>query len=113
MSQLYGRGVHAYFANDYLTAHARLTAVIQNNTRDPRAYYFRGLAYLEMNREEQARLDFQKAGELEAADSNVFYDVSKALVRIQGRPRTMIEEYRMTARTAAMQSRRSGSQGPV
>jgi len=97
---LYGRGTHAYFSRDFVKAHELLTTVIDADASDPRPFYFRGLVYLRLNRPEEARLDFQKGAELEAGDSNVFYDVSKSLVRVQGKQRLAIEEYRARARLA-------------
>ena len=47
LSQLYGNGVHAYFAGDFVKAHDLLSSAIAGGSRDPRCYYFRGLAYWE------------------------------------------------------------------
>ncbi len=99
--QLYGRGTHAFYSRDYVKAHQFLTAAIDADTQDPRPYYFRGMAYLKLNRPEEAQIDFRKGAALEATDSNAFYDVSKALMRVQGRSRLAIEQYRTKARLAA------------
>ncbi len=101
LGQLYGRGAHAYFSGDFVKAHGLLTAAIEGETRDPRPYYFRGLVYLRLNRPEQAQMDFSNGAQLEAGDSNGVYDVSKALQRVQGRTRLMIERYRADARLSA------------
>jgi hypothetical protein len=98
LDQLYGEGVHAYFSNDFVAAHKHLTDAIDSHTLDPRAYYFRGLAYLELHREDEARMDFQKGGDLETADTNQFYDCSKALVRVQGKARLALEQFRVKSR---------------
>lgn len=103
LGQLYGSGVHAYFSSDFIKAHEQFTAAMDGKTRDPRCFYFRGLTYLELNREEEATMDFQQGAELEAADINQFYNVSKALERVQGRSRLTIERYRVRARMAAFE----------
>ncbi len=41
LSQLYGSGVHRYFAGDTTNAHSDFTAAITGGTNDPRPYYFR------------------------------------------------------------------------
>ena len=99
---LYGRGAHAYYAGDFVKAHELMTAAIEGASNDPRVYYFRGLAYLKLGRPEQARIDFQTGSLIEMADTNAFYNVSKALERIQGNDRLEIEQYRSEARVAAM-----------
>lgn len=99
--ELYGRGTHAYFSGDFLKAHELLTAAVEGPANDPRPYYFRGLVYLRLGRPEEASLDFQKGSRFEMADSNLFYDVSKSLERVQGDARLTIEQYRVAARAAA------------
>ncbi|MBN1588127.1 MAG: hypothetical protein JW888_01280 [Pirellulales bacterium] len=101
-AQLYGRGIQAYFSGDLVRSHELLTAAIDRESRDPRAHYFRGLVCLKLNRPEEAQMDFQKGAQLEAGDANVFYDVSKALERVQGQSRLTIEEYRGKARADAI-----------
>ncbi len=46
LEELYGSGVHKYFSGDYAGADADLTAAVDGGSRDPRVYYFRGLARL-------------------------------------------------------------------
>ena len=43
LGQMYGNGVHAYFAQDYLKAHQYFTTAIEGHSQDPRCFYFRGL----------------------------------------------------------------------
>src|SRR5262245_3919722 len=50
LDDLYGRGVHAFFARNYPSAHELFTAAIKGGSRDPRAYYFRGLVYSRLGR---------------------------------------------------------------
>ena len=98
----YGRGVHAYFAGDYLKAHEQLNMAIEGGSTDPRAYYFRGLAYLKLGRAPEARMDFRKGAEMESKDGNKFYNVAKSLERVQGKARVELEDYRVDARMAAL-----------
>lgn len=103
LRQEYGSGVHAYFAGDYLAAHERLTAAIDGGSRDPRAYYFRGLVYLKLGRGPEAKMDFRQGAELEGKDLNRFYNVGKSLQRVQGEARLELERYRVEARMAALE----------
>ncbi|HND54191.1 MAG TPA: tetratricopeptide repeat protein, partial [Pirellulaceae bacterium] len=63
LSDLYGRGVHAFFSQKYDRAHELLTAAIDNGSRDPRCYYFRGLSYSRLGRPDEAQADFTKGAE--------------------------------------------------
>ncbi len=92
LSQMYGSGIHAYFSSDYQGAYDHFTAAVDGGSKDPRCYYFRGLTYLRLGRPEEAEMDFQKGADLEAEDVTRFYNVSRALERIQGRQRMMIEQ---------------------
>lgn len=105
LSATYGKGVHSYFAGRYAEAHEYLTTVIDAGINDPRCYYFRGLSYLKLGREPEAKADFARGAELEMADTTRFYNVSKALERCQGRARALLERYRADARVAAYRQR--------
>lgn len=102
LSQFYGQGVHKYFMRDYARAFEDFNTAIENGSDDPRCYYFRGLTYLQLGREDEARADFAKGAELEMKSATKFFNVSRALERIQGRQRLIIEEYRAQARLAVM-----------
>jgi hypothetical protein len=103
LNEVYGEGVHAYFAGDYREAHALLSKAIDSGSQDPRAYYFRGLAHLRLGRDPEARDDFAEGARLEVADADRFYNVSKSLERVQGRNRLLLERYRSDARLLAFQ----------
>jgi len=103
LGQKYGSGVHAFFMGDSLKAHEQLTAAIQGGSKDPRVLYFRGLAYLKLGRPQEAAIDFRKGAELESKDINRFYNVGKALERVQGAARLELENYRVDARMAALE----------
>lgn len=95
---IFGKGAHAFFAGEYQKAYTQLNQAVETKTVDPRVYFFRGLAVLRMNRSEAAKVDFQKAARLEVSETNYFYDVNKALRRVQGNERLLIEQARATAR---------------
>jgi len=107
VSQLYGNGVHAYFAGQYEEAYEFFSSAIQAGTRDPRIYYFRGLTYLKLGRPEEAQQDFVKGAELETADVNQLYPIGRALQRVQGKHRLMLEQYREEARLTAWNRQRA------
>jgi len=98
LAELYGQGVHSYFAGRYQDAHGYLTTAIDQGTRDPRAFYFRGLAYTTLGRPDEAKADFQKGAELETAGADRVYPVSQSLQRVQGSTRMAIERQRQQAR---------------
>lgn len=104
LNELYGNGVHAFNSYDYEAALSLLSEAIDNGSKDPRAYYYRGLSQLRMGRQTDAESDFQLGAELEVADVDRFYNVSKSLERIQGRQRAMLERFRSEARLMAYQS---------
>ena len=103
LGQQYGSGVHAYFMGDAEGAYERLTAAVQGGSKDPRVFYFRGLAYLRLGRPQEAAMDFRKGADLESKDINRFYNVGKALERVQGSERLELENYRVDARMAALE----------
>ena len=103
LGQEYGSGVHAFFTGDNIAAHERLTAAIKGGSKDPRAFYFRGLVYLKLGRGPEAVMDFRHGAELESKDFNQFYNVGKALERVQGGARIELERYRVKARMAALE----------
>ncbi len=99
LEEFYGSGVHQYFSGNYGRAIADLDAAINAGSRDPRAYYFRGLAKLRGGYGGEA--DLQRGAALEASDTDQYYPVSDSLERIQGSTRQMIERYRSLARANA------------
>ncbi|HUY91639.1 MAG TPA: tetratricopeptide repeat protein [Pirellulales bacterium] len=105
LDELYGNGVHAYNGGNYAEAYNELTRAIDNGSADPRVYYYRGLSYLKLGRPQEAQSDFAEGAKLEMADSDRFYNVSKSMERVQGRPRALLERYRAAARLAAFHER--------
>ena len=105
LEELYGNGVHLYNAGDFRASYYELTRAVDNGSQDPRVFYYRGLCYLKLGREQQGMSDFSKAAGLEMSDNDRFYPVSKSLERVQGRARQLIERYRSSARLRAFQTR--------
>jgi hypothetical protein len=103
LGQLYGNGVHSYFAGDYVKSFDQLTSAITAGSHDPRVYYFRGLAYLKLGRTPEAVQDFQKGADLESKDLGRSYNVARSLERVQGSARQQLEKYRVDARMAAFE----------
>lgn len=103
LSDLYGSGVHAYFAHDYSKARELLSSAIDQGSRDPRCYYFRSMVNLRMGYEDMARRDMETGAELESRDVNSFYPVAQSLQRVQGRGRLMLQKARQQARLDSYQ----------
>lgn len=101
LEDLYGNGAHAYFAGQPMEAYELLNTAIESGSQDPRVYYFRGLTYLQLGRPEEANADFERGAELEASQGGGFYNVDRALERIQGSVRLNIERQRTKANIAA------------
>lgn len=103
LSELYGQGVHAYFAGRLDEAEQSFNEAINAGSQDPRVYFFRGLTQAKRSGEVAGIQDYQTAAELEATSKrSVPSDViSKSLTRIQGRQRLEIEKARGAARLAA------------
>lgn len=104
MLQVYGEAVHDYFAGNYQQAQQRLTQVVDAGSRDPRAYFFRGLANQRIGFEDAANEDFRIGSELEAKYGGTEI-VGRALTRVQGGDRLKLEKYRTEARMALFQQR--------
>lgn len=96
---LYGKGVHAFFDNDYQATIHFMEQSAQLDDEDPRPYYFMAIAYSRQKKEDKADPLFQKAARLEwDGRSARDYDISGTLRRIQGKERIAIENYRKQAR---------------
>jgi hypothetical protein len=115
MIELYGEGVHRYFAADYHGTDQVLSTVIDSGYNDPRVFYFRGLAREALGF--GGDIDFESGAQLEAQGRRVV-DVGSALIRVQGQTRAKIEKARQDARVALRtnqllmdQSRRLAEEG--
>lgn len=101
LDDLYGQGVHAYFDGDLQAAANWFSEAIDQGTRDPRAYYYRGVVYHRLGDEAAAAQDFAKGAALETDGSDQFFPVAESLARVQGSSRSQIEQARREARKAA------------
>lgn len=101
LNEMYGRGVHEYYAGDYSEAYDLLSSAIDNGIEDPRAYYFRGIVAQATGRPEQAEADWQAGAQLEAA-GKIPGSIGRALSRYQGPERLKLEEIRHEARLQAL-----------
>lgn len=106
LDELYGNGVHKYFAHDYASALENLTLAIDNGSQDPRAYYFRGLAAAAMGQVPQTELDFRTGAMLEARGAFGGI-IGRSLARIQGPVRIHMEKHRQLARLELLTQKRA------
>ena len=97
LNELYGRGVHAYFSSQYDEALGHLDMAVDNGSRDPRCYYFRGMTLIRLGRGHESEQQFQAGATLEFSSEGA-YDVARSLERIQGAERLQIEAVRRNAR---------------
>lgn len=108
LSEIYGRGVHAYHSGQYQKADEWLDMAINNGFQDPRAFYFRGLSATAMGDLDQADSDFRQGADLEA--KGAFGDtVGRSLARVQGPVRLQIEQVRDRSRLQALATGRTRS----
>jgi hypothetical protein len=108
LAQMYGKGVHAYYAGNSTAAREYLSMAINGGSNDPRAYYFRGLVAYAQGNTYEAESDWQQGARLEAqGKSNPF--IGRSLIRFQGTGRLKLEEIRQKARLeyATIQAARS------
>lgn len=105
LMELYGQGVHAYFAGDLQKANELLTTAIDAGTRDPRAYYFRGLVQTRQGGIGAGMADYETGADVEyGVNRGLNVNVPKALERIQGPMRAELEKVRQAARLASRDS---------
>ncbi|HVT26804.1 MAG TPA: hypothetical protein VHE81_02190 [Lacipirellulaceae bacterium] len=94
---IYSAGVQAYFDGNLSGADAYLSRYLALDPNDPRAYYFRAICRFNQGRGDEARTDMQVGADIEAHSPNRF-DIGKALERVQGSARLLLERYRTSAR---------------
>lgn len=95
-----GAGMHAFHGGNYGESFEWLSGVIAAGSKDPRAYYFRGLAARRCGREYEAEADFLEGARLEASGEGS-RNIGRALERVQGADRLLLERYRAKARTVS------------
>ena len=109
---VYGDGVHSYYAGSFQQSYNFLSRVVEFGTDDPSVYYFRGLSALRLGNEMKAADDFEKGADLEAERGNS-RSVSRALERIQGPARMLLEDSRTKARLLIAKRQGSASGRPA
>lgn len=100
LDELYGRAVHSFFRGDSFTAEELLNEAVHAGSKDPRVFFFRGLAASRNGNSVLASDDFQQGADLEINGGRVV-NVGRALERIQGSQRVEIEKARAHARLAS------------
>jgi hypothetical protein len=88
--------VRAVYRGQYDQAIQHLDLATAHGSQDPRVYFFRGLAKLRQGRSAEARFDFEEGARLEVQQGRK--DIGRAIERIQGSERLVLEEYRRQAR---------------
>jgi hypothetical protein len=91
----YGYGIHLLYQGRLMEA-VQSFDLAAAEWEDPRIYYFRGIAKRRLGQSEEAQIDFLIGAQLEATTGR--QDVGRALERIQGGDRLVIERYRRDAR---------------
>ena len=98
LTELYGRGVHSFHRGDYGQAHRLLETAVAEGTTDPRVHYYLGLTSYRLGDQEAAEKSFAVGAQLEL-DRGTSYPIGKALERVQGPERLLLEDYRDRVRT--------------
>lgn len=101
LAEVYGRGVHAYYAGQYTEAYDYLSAAIDGGTRDPRAYYFRGIVSYNQGRQMEAEADWTLGAQMEA-QAGGGDGIGRSLSRFQGSARIKLEGIRQKERLSVM-----------
>ena len=104
LQSLYGQGVHAFHAGQLDNAMSSFSEAIRLGTRDPRVYYFRGLAQSRQGNQTGATADFSIGAQLEMSSTGRSFSVGRSLERIQGQARMDIERARTNARIATQRN---------
>ncbi|MGI9518885.1 MAG: hypothetical protein ACR2NP_17655 [Pirellulaceae bacterium] len=111
MDRLYGQGVHAYHAGQLQQSMTLFSEAINQGSRDPRVYYFRGLVLAAFGDTGAASGDFQMGARFEATSAGRYYAVGRSLERVQGPLRMQIEEARRDAKLFAQLQQQAGAPG--
>ena len=106
MSATYGRGVHAYFDNRTNLAEEYFSRVIHTGSTDPRVYYYRAMTRMRSGRQQEAEEDMRIGAAHEASNPGNRHAIGKALERVQGPHRRLLERFRQQARMDRLQQRR-------
>ena len=97
-ARLYGQGVHLFNTNRYAEAITYFDQAEGVKTQDPRVFFYRGLSHYRLGDQTAAVADYEKAAAMEQTVAGRSYSIPKALERVQGPERSVIERYRRAAR---------------
>jgi TolA-binding protein len=92
----YAAGLSRYFSRRYADAEAEFLRAIANDSQDARFYYFLGLSRFLQGK--PASYDFAQGAALEQQDRPGQEAVSRALERVQGQERMIVNESRRRLR---------------
>ena len=101
LAETYGQGVHAFNGGRLTDAIGFFTLAIDNGSRDPRAYYYRGIVNYVSGRLEEAEKDWNAGAAIEAMGGPNL-SIGRSLARFQGNGRLKLEQIRQTARLKAL-----------
>ncbi|MDO5566723.1 MAG: hypothetical protein Q4G59_08700, partial [Planctomycetia bacterium] len=99
-SSSYSQGVFQFYDGHFAEAEASFDAASKADPSDPRPYFFKGLCQSRQGDEVGSKDSLQKGAYLENTAKGRLYNVSRALSRVQGYERTMIEDTRRAGRIA-------------
>jgi tetratricopeptide (TPR) repeat protein len=94
---LYGSGYHCFWQRNYAEALEYFNRAIQNDPEDARYWYYKGFSEQAMGDESSAAESLARAVQLHSEGKPGAGVVGKALERIQGYRRQMVEEARENA----------------
>ncbi|MCA9241376.1 MAG: hypothetical protein KDA37_14305 [Planctomycetales bacterium] len=94
----YAQGVQEFFNGSTSKADALFTQALAYSPRDPRGYYFRGLARMRLGRSYEGEQDLRIGAAIEASWSGNPLDIGRTLQRVQGGDRLKLEQIRREAR---------------
>ena len=109
LAEIYGRGVHAFYAGQHQQSYDLLSSAINGGSKDPRAYYFRGIVSTMLGRSYEAESDWRQGATIEAQGQSD-PAIGRSLSRFQGSARLKLEQIRQTARLQALTSAVTRSQ---
>lgn len=104
LSEMFGRGIHAYYVGNQDDAREMFTSAIEHGLNDPRVFYFRGILAFDAGKTEEAVKDWKLGAELEA-NSGINFSVGRSLSRFQGNGRVKLESIRQAAKLEALEAR--------
>src|SRR5262249_8647975 len=110
----FGEGLHLYWDQKYPEAEAQFTQAVKYYSKDPRFWYYRGLAQYPQKKKRAAIDSFEEGARLESKaalnNPDAVREVNASLERIQGELRQYLNEFRY--RAAAEPEEKAKKQAP-